>query len=470
MNDSTMTTVQAKNPGPPEALELTTAPVPTPGAGQLLIKVNAAAVNFSDVMRRRASDYPFPTAFPYIPGGEVAGTVVAHGQGVTEPAIGTRVFAVVGQGGDSGYAQYAVANAQNAFAVPDGIDDHVAAGLVIAGVTAVSMLMHTARLQPGETAYVPAAAGGVGSLAVQVAKAMDAHVIAGASTAAKRAVAQDLGADEVVDSSAPDWADQLRKLRPDGVDVILEMAGGATLEQGLSALAPYGRAVVYGSAADKPRTLSQAALDRWLSNPAMNQEILAFNLGILFGFRPERAAESMQRLIGYVMHGKVRPRVGHVLPLARAVDAHRLLEERRSTGKIVLEPWPSEEPRTVDETPHYRFELLDEGRTLAFRWTEATKDLKSDEFKASLGHFADAVERYRPSGLLVDVRSFRYRGPRLDEQWRTTTIVPRYLAGGARKMAYIGIGESDANQTVEGFAERSLADETQARAWLKGGA
>ena len=415
MNATTMNAVEIQRPGPADGLKLTTRPVPKPGPGEVLIKVNAATVNFSDVMRRRASAYPFPTTFPFIPGSEVAGTVVAHGD----------------------------------------------------GITAVSMLAHTARLQPGETVYVPAAAGGVGSLVVQVAKAMDAKVIAGASTEAKRAVARELGADEVIDSKAPDWAAQLLKHCDQGVDVLLEMAGGTTLEEGLSALAPYGRAVVFGSANDAPRTLSQAALDRWLSTPALNQEILAFNLGALFGFRPERAGESMQRLIGFVLQGKVRPRVGHILPLAQAVEAHRLLEARGSTGKIVLEPWPSQEPRTVVDTPNYRFELLDEGRTLAFRWTENTKDLTTEGFQAGLVDFANAVERYRPRGLLVDVRSFRYRGPRLDEKWRTSEIVPRYLAGGARKMAYIGIGVSEETESVRGFAERSLDTEKQARAWLK---
>ena len=467
MTPTSMTAIQIQKPGPAEGLELTTQPVPRPGPGEVLIKVHAATVNFSDVMRRRASAYPFPTIFPFIPGGEVAGTVVARGEGVQDPDIGIRVFAVVGQGGDAGYAQYAIARATNAFAVPEGIDDHTAAGLVISGVTAVSMLVHTARLQPGETVYVPAAAGGVGSLVVQVAKAMDAQVIAGASTEAKRAIARDLGADEVVDSMASDWADAVLKHRPKGVDVLLEMTGGRALEQGLAALAPYGRAVVYGSAGDAPRTLSQAALDRWLSSPALNQEILAFNLGALFGFRPERAAESMKLLIGHVLTGKVRPRVGHVLPLVRAADAHRLLEERRSTGKIVLEPWPSDEPRTVVETPYYRFDLLDGGHNMAFRWTEGTKDLTVEGFQASLVDYADAVERYRPAGLLVDVRSFHYRGPRLDEQWRKTTIVPRYLAGGARKMAYIGMGASEETESVPGFVERSLADEKKARAWLK---
>ena len=469
MTNKTMTAMTAQTPGAPEVLKATEIPVPKPAAGQLLIKVNAAAVNFSDVMRRRASDYPFPTEFPYIPGGEVAGTVVAHGEGVTEPPVGTRVFAVVGQGGETGYAQYALSGAAQAFPIPDGIGDDVAAGLVIAGVTAVSILQHTARLQPGETVYIPAAAGGVGSLAVQVAKAIDAHVIAGASTEAKRAVALELGADAAIDSTADDWAEQLRKVRPDGVDVLLEMTGGPILEQGLSALAPYGRAVVYGSAQDAPRGLSQAALDRWLSNPALNQEILAFNLGALFGFKPERAGEAMQRLIGYVLAGQVRPRIGHVLPLTRAAEAHRLLEERRSTGKIVLEPWPTDEPRTVAESPHYRFELLDEGRTLAFRWTEATADLTAEEFKASLAHYAEAVERYRPSGLLVDVRAFRYRGPRLDEKWRNRVIVPRYVAGGARKMAYIGVDADEESETAPGFAERRLADEVRARAWLGAG-
>ena len=459
----------AEAPGGPAVLETTSTPKPEPGPGEVRIRVEAAAVNFSDVMRRRASPYPFPTTFPYVPGAEVAGVIDAHGPGVTEPALGTPVFAVVGQGGEGGYAQYALTGASRAFPIPPGIEPEVAAGLVIAGVTAVAMLREVARLQPGETVLVPAAAGGVGSLLVQVARVLEAgRIIALASNEEKRATARALGADVALDPADPHLADQVREAAPEGIDVLFEMEGGTALDQRLGWLAPFGRAVVYGAAGSEPRRLSGQTLDSWLSTPALNQSVIAFNLGGLFGGRPAWAGAATQALIGWVLDGRVAVPVGHVLPLARAAEAHELLESRRSTGKIVLDPWPQEDPRTVAEARGYRFELSHGGGVLAFRWTADTADLTTDGFQRALEHYASIAERYRPRGLLVDVAQLRFPGPPPAEGWREAAILPRYVAAGALRMAYVGVSEAEASPRRYGtFEEQRHAHEADALAWLQ---
>lgn len=466
---TTMIAMQAQTAGPPEVLRSTRLPLPEPGPGEVRLRVAAAAVNFSDVMRRRASPYPFPTTFPYIPGGEVAGVVDAHGPGVSRPPIGTPVFAVVGPGGETGYAQYTLTAADRAVPIPDGLDPRVAAGLVVAGVTAVSMIRNVACVQPGETVLVPAAAGGVGSLLVQVATVAGAgRVIALASTEAKRNAALRLGADVVLDPAAPTLDSAILEAAPSGIDVLFEMAGGAWLDRGMGWLAPFGRAVVYGSAGSEARTLRQATLDRWLSTPALGQSVMAFNLGSVFAHRPTWAHDALSALLGWIAEGRVQVPVGHELPLARAAEAHTLLEGRASTGKIVLDPWPSVASRPVADGATYRFELSHEGDVLAFRWTEATVELTPQGFEEALAHYAAVAERYRPRGLLVDLQAFRFAGPPPEPGWRDAVILPRYLAAGARRMAYVGLAPSEAATTgLGGFRERRFASEAEAIAWLR---
>ena len=339
----TMQAVRARRFGPPDVLVLEEVPLPRPEAGQVLIKVESASVNFSDVKRRRNDAYPFPTPLPYTPGGEVAGVVEALGDGVDGPPPGTPVFALVGGDGSSGYAQFALADAAQVIPIPPGVDPDVAAGLVVAGTTAVLLLREAARLRPGESVLVQGAAGGVGGYAVQIAKLLGAGTVIGAAgSPEKRAAALERGADHAVDYTRPDWPARVRELTGGrGVDVLLEMAGGPSFEQGLACLAPFGRAVVYGSASGQPLRFAPDAILRLFYDPAPNQSLVAFNLGLWFGLRPELAVDALRTLIGFVSSGQVEVRVGHVLPLSRAAEAHRMLEERRTTGKIVLKPWAS---------------------------------------------------------------------------------------------------------------------------------
>ncbi len=338
---TSMETVRAHRYGGPDVLVLERVPVPYPGPGQVLIKVESAGVNFSDVKRLRNDPYPFPTPLPYTPGGEVAGLVEALGDGVDGPPLGTPVFALVGGDGSSGYAQFAVADAPQVIPIPPGITADVASGIVVAGSAAMLILRESARLQPDESVLVQGAAGGVGGYAVQIAKLLGAGTVVGAaSTPEKRALVLGLGADHAVDYTRADWPDRVREATGGrGVDVVLEMVGGTMLEQSLACLAPFGRAVVYGSSSAEPLRFAPETIDRLFYDPSPNQSLVSFNLGLWFGLRPESAVDALKTLIGFIASGQVEVPVGHVLPLSEAAEAHRLLEGRRSTGKIVLKPW-----------------------------------------------------------------------------------------------------------------------------------
>lgn len=334
-----MKQVQARKFGGPDVLEVVTANTPSPGPGEVLLRVESAAVNFSDVMRRRASPYPFPTALPYVPGGEVAGTVEALGPGVSGPPVGTRVFAVVGADGSGGYAEFALAQAPQVIPLPAGMPSEVACGLLIAGTTATLLLTEAARLQRGESVFIPAAAGGVGSLLVQLAKHLGAgRIIAAASTGPKREVVRSLGADVVLDAASVEVAAVRAATDGRGVDVWFDMEGGDSLDRGVHALAPFGRAVVYGSASKATRSLRQETQDFLWATPSLAQSVIAFNLGLFFGLKPEAAGAAVGHLLAAIGSGAVKPQVGETFPLARAADAHRALESRRTMGKLVLKP------------------------------------------------------------------------------------------------------------------------------------
>lgn len=335
-----MKAVQIQTYGTVDVLDYLELQAPQPGPGQVLIKVESAAVNFSDVLRRRNDPHPFPTPLPFIPGGEVAGNVEALGDGVGGPPVGTPVFALAGTG-SGGYAQYALANVTGVIPIPPGLSADAAASLVVAGSTAVLLLTEAVGLQLGESVLIPAAAGGVGTYAVQIAKLLGAGtIIAAASSPDKQALAKKLGADHTVDYTRPGWFQEVLGVTDGrGADVVLEVTGGNVFEQSLACLAPFGRLVVYGRSSGAPLAFSADTIHRVFYDPSPNQSIINFNLGLWFGLRPERAIAALQMLIGFVAKGKVDVQIGHVLPLNRVREAHQLLEERRNVGKIILKPW-----------------------------------------------------------------------------------------------------------------------------------
>lgn len=326
--------------GGPEVLRYVTVPDPSPGPGEVLIRVEAAAVNWSDTIRRRDGAYPFPTPLPFVPGAEVAGTVEALGEGVEGPPVGTPVFALAGGDGSSGYAELAVASAAMVIPRPAHVPAEEAASILVAGGTAMLALREAGALQPGETVLIEGAGGGVGSYAVQVAAALGAGcVIAAAGTPARGDLAQTLGAALVVDYSEPGWAEQVRDATGGrGADVVLETVGAPTISEAFASLAPFGRMVVLGCASGRPGALSAEEQHALFYRPVTNQVVTGFNLGLYFGMRPQVAVSALTDVIELVASGRIQVHVGARFPLADAAEAHRVLESRGTVGKIVLIP------------------------------------------------------------------------------------------------------------------------------------
>lgn len=336
LKNETMKAIRLHAHGSPEVLVYEEIPIPLPGPGQVLIRVQAASVNYADTMRRRNDPYPFPSPPPFIPGGEVAGIIEAQGPGVESPPIGTLVFATTGQGGSEGYAQYVATNTAQVIPVPEGLDATRACALIISGVTAILALRDAARLQPGEAVFIQAAAGGVGSYAVQLAKLLGAgQVIAGVGSPRKLETALQLGADHAVNYSQTGWTNEVKAVtNGKGADVVLDMVGGHVSDESRTLiLAAFGRMVIYGLASRESVTLDPQSL---LST---NQSLLGFYLGSWFALKPQVAIDALSTLVSYVLAGHVQVQIGHVLPLKDAAEAHRMLEARQTIGKIILQPW-----------------------------------------------------------------------------------------------------------------------------------
>jgi NADPH2:quinone reductase len=326
-----MKAVRFHQTGGPEVLVYEDVPDPTPKDGEVLIKVEAAGLNFADVMRRRGDNYPEPSPPPFTLGVEVAGSIAALGAGVTGLEVGASVLATPGAGG---YAQYICVPAAMVVPLPPGVSAVQAAAVVAHGLTAALALRNAARLSAGESVLVEAAAGGVGSFAIQLAKLYGAgKVIAAASTPEKRAIAEGLGADGSVDYTAPGWADEVKALTGGrGVDIVLEMAGGDTVHQAMGAMAPFGRMIFLGQSSGQ-----NALIDPW-ELTVSNHTVTSFYVGAYLAF-PELIQSTLAEVLGFIMTGKLSLQIGTVLPLSEAAQAHRLLEGRKTAGKVVLEPW-----------------------------------------------------------------------------------------------------------------------------------
>jgi len=322
--------------GEPDVLRYEDVPDPAPGPGQVLLRVLAAGVNYADASRRKGgTSYPRPTPLPFTPGSEVVGTIEKLGDGVAGIARGATFMAWLGQGG---YAELAVADAADLQPVPPGVKPIEALSLIIQGLTAALILKGSARMQPGESVLVEGAAGGVGVIAVQLAKIYGAgRVIGAASTEAKRDLVMSLGADAAVDYSKPGWSAEVKaKNGGKPVDIILEMTGGAVFEEALDCLAPFGRMVGYGNASRQPMNLNPQRLY------AQCQTVTGFFLsGFIAGQSRDRgafAAKLLDELGGYIRDGRLRLQLGGTYKLAQAAEAHRAIEGRGTTGKIVLVP------------------------------------------------------------------------------------------------------------------------------------
>ena len=315
-----MRAIQISEYGGPEVLELVDLPVPEPSAGELLIRVSRAGLNFADT-HRRTNTYLAKDTLPFVPGSEVAGV---------REDTGERVVALTGGGG---YAEYAAAPAELTFPIPDRVDDATALALILQGLTAWHLYRTCGRVAPGESVVVHSAAGGVGSLAVQLGHPMGAgRVIATASSADKRDLALELGADVAIDGAAEGLTERLVEANGGApVDVVFEMAGGAVFDASLAALAPFGRLVTYGIASGENNTLRSGDLMR------RSRAVVGFWFVHCLG-RPRMVDEALADLFARVARGELRVVTGPAYPLEQAAQAQTDLVERRTTGKVTLDP------------------------------------------------------------------------------------------------------------------------------------
>lgn len=306
--------------GGPEVLRLVELPQPAPGPGEILIRVTRAGINFADT-HTRTNSYVQKATLPLIPGGEVAGVREDTGQ---------RVVALVGSGG---YAEFATAPGDLVFPIPDGIDDGTALAMIVQGTTAWHLYRTAGRVAQGETVVVNGAAGGVGSLAVQLGHPLGAgRVIATASAEQKRALALELGADVAVEPTAGGLTERLIEAN-DGrpVDVIFEMSGGEVFDASYRALAPFGRIVAYGIATNEANQVSTGSLLRH------SRTVAGFYLFHCLQ-RPGMFAQALSDLFSRAAGGEVRVVVGNTYPLEQAAQAQIDLRERRTMGKLLLDP------------------------------------------------------------------------------------------------------------------------------------
>ncbi|RZT17738.1 NADPH2:quinone reductase [Kribbella sp. VKM Ac-2569] len=315
-----MRAIQITEFGGPEVLKISDVPTPVAGDGQVLIKVDRAGINYADTHQVENS-YLSKTELPLIPGGEVVG----H----TED--GRRVVALVGSGG---YAEQTVAHAPYAWDVPEAVTDGQALALVLQGTTAWHLLKTSTHLQPGETVLVHAGAGGVGSLAVQLAKLWGAgRVIATASTEEKRKQVLELGADAAIDGTPEGLKDRI--LEANGgkpVDIVLEMVGGQTFDESFAALGRFGRLVTFGAASRQ----SAAPID---SSRLMkgSKTIAGFWLADCFA-NPQLLGGPLTELFDLTAGGQLRPIVGGEYALSDVASAHEDMRARRTVGKLLLDP------------------------------------------------------------------------------------------------------------------------------------
>ncbi|MEU5883925.1 NADPH:quinone oxidoreductase family protein [Spirillospora sp. NPDC047279] len=316
-----MRAIQITEFGGPEVLNVTELPDPVAGEGQLLVEVSRAGINYADTHQAENS-YLSPSTLPLVPGGEVVGTT----------ADGRRVVALVGSGG---YAERAVAPQTLAWDVPDAVDDLTALAMVVQGATAWVLLRRSVHMEAGESVVVHAAAGGVGTLAVQLAKAWGAgRVIATASSKEKRDLALELGADVAVDAAEPDMKAAL--IEANGgkrVDVVLEMTGGKVTDDSLKALAPYGRLAFYGMASRQPpKPVNPANL------MSHSTTIAGMWLAHVFQLPGDVMRRSLDELFALAAGGGLRVIPGGEYGLSEVRRAHEDLRARRTSGKLLLDP------------------------------------------------------------------------------------------------------------------------------------
>ncbi|MFL5898868.1 MAG: zinc-binding alcohol dehydrogenase family protein [Solirubrobacterales bacterium] len=313
-----MKAIQIEEFGGPEVLRHVEVPDPSPKLGEVVVDVKRSGVNFADTHASR-NDYLAEQTLPLIPGAEASGQL----------SDGRRVVALLGSGG---YAEKVAVPQSQLIELPPAVDYDQAAGGLLQGLTALALVHRCARIEPGETIAIEAAAGGTGTLAVQLAKRAGARVIGLASSEEKRELAQGLGADATVDSRAEDLGEAIRAAN-DGkrVDAVLHMSGGDAFDAELDVLAPLGRMVVFGIASRDQRQVSTGSLLRG------SKAVIGFWLAHLLS-RPDLLVPMIQELLAALAAKELTVTIGEVYPLSEAARAHEDLIARRTTGKLLLDP------------------------------------------------------------------------------------------------------------------------------------
>ena len=322
-----MKAIQVRQPGAAEAMELVDLPVPQPKPNEAVVKIQAAGVNFIDVYNREGR---YKAPLPFVLGQEGAGVVSAVGPEVTGIAIGDRVgySNILGS-----YAEYAAVPADRLVKIPIGVSEREAAAALLQGMTAHYLAYDSFPLKKGDTALIHAAAGGVGLLLVQMAHNLGARVLATVSTEEKAKLARDAGANEIILYTQSDFEEETKRLTGGkGVDVVYDSVGKTTFEKGLNLLRPRGMMVLYGGSSGAVPPLDPLVLTQkgslFLTRPSLGHYVIT--------------AEDLQRRAGAVFsmirEGKLKLRIEHIYPLAQAQQAHRDLEGRKTTGKLLLVP------------------------------------------------------------------------------------------------------------------------------------
>jgi NADPH:quinone reductase len=320
--------IRVRATGGPEVLHVEDIPTPSPQPGELLLRIEAAGVNFIDIYQRSGA---YKMATPFTPGQEAAGTVVALGAGVSGFAVGDRV-ACYYSGGLGAYAEYAIVPADKVVLLPAGVTPAQGAAVLLQGMTAHYLVSTTFPLHPGDTCLVHAAAGGTGLLLCQLAKRRGARVIGTVSTAEKEALARGAGADEVIRYTETDFTAEVKRLTGgSGVQVVYDSVGKTTFAAGLGVLAPRGMMVLFGQSSGAvepfdPQVLNQRG-SLFLTRPTLAHYVAA-------------RAELEQRsgdLFRWIQEGTLHVRIDRQFPLARAGEAHAALASRATTGKVLLE-------------------------------------------------------------------------------------------------------------------------------------
>lgn len=314
--------------GGPEHMKLADVEIPSITEKQVLIRVEAASVNFADIKARYGKKGG--GALPFIPGLDATGVIEQVGSAVRNLRAGQRVIAFPANGS---YAEYVVASEELTFPIPDNISMDTAAACPVVSFTSYKLLADVARLEPGETVLIHAAAGGIGTTAIQLAKLLGAgKVIGTVGSESKKAFALEAGADHVICTESEDFVDAVKELtNGEGANVILDSISGTVSERSIDCLAWYGRLVHFGNASGEVGRI------RTLDLHASCRSVLGFSFGTTRSKRPHLLRDTAERVLAYLADGRLQIKIGRRFPLEEAANAHKWVESRQSTGKVLLD-------------------------------------------------------------------------------------------------------------------------------------